>query len=158
MPSPQKITTFLWANNNAEEMMSHYLSIFKNSKVLSINRCGDGGPRPKGSVLTVAFELEGQRFTAVNGGPQFPFTEAISLVVHCDTQDEIDYYWDKLSQGGTPGRCCWLKDKFGLSWQVFPHTLIELIKDPAKAGRAMGALMQMNKPDLAAILAACATH
>lgn len=136
--------------------MNHYLSIFKNSKVLSIARCGDFGPGPRGSVLTVSFELDGQRFMAVNGGPMFTFTEAVSLLIQCDTQDEIDHYWSTLSAGGSTGPCGWLKDKFGLSWQVCPTVLGEMLqdKDPMKAGRAMQAMMQMSKFDIARLKAA----
>jgi predicted 3-demethylubiquinone-9 3-methyltransferase (glyoxalase superfamily) len=150
-PAPQKITTFLWFDNNAEEAANFYVSIFKNSRVLNTARYGEVGPGPKGTVLTVDFELDGQRFTALNGGPQFKFTEAISLVVHCETQDEIDYYWEKLSaDGGEPVQCGWLKDKFGLSWQVVPNILPKLLTDgdSQKRERVMGALMGMKKLDI----------
>src|SRR5437016_316730 len=135
MSIKQKITTFLWFDNHAEEAVNHYISIFKNSKLLSILCNGEGGPGPKGSVLTASFQLEGQEFVALNGGPIFKFTEAISLVVNCENQDEVDYYWEKLSDGGSKGDCGWLKDKFGLSWQVVPTALVEMLQDndPAKA-------------------------
>jgi len=116
----QKITPFLWYDNNAEEAVSLYISVFKNSKITDITRYGDAGPGPKGSVMTIAFQLEGQDFIALNGGPMFKFTEAISLSVDCKTQQEVDELWEKLSAGGQPGQCGWLKDKFGLSWQIVP--------------------------------------
>jgi predicted 3-demethylubiquinone-9 3-methyltransferase (glyoxalase superfamily) len=146
-----KITPFLWFDGNAEEAMKHYTSIFKNSKVLAVTRYGEGGPGPKGAVMTAQFVLDGQEFTALNGGPQFKFTEAVSFVVNCETQAEIDEYWEKLSAGGQPSRCGWLKDKFGLSWQIVPVGLGKMLsdKDPAKTGRMMAALMQMDKLDLA---------
>lgn len=146
----QKITTFLWFDNQAEEAMNFYVSVFKDSKVLSLTRCGDAAPGPTGSVLTAQFELEGQEFTALNGGPQFKFTEAISLVVNCTSQEEVDYYWEKLSAGGTEVQCGWLKDKYGLSWQITPTILIELLqdKDPQKANRVMEAMMKMVKIDI----------
>lgn len=149
-PRNQKITTFLWFNNNAEEAANFYCSVFKNSKILTTTHYGDAGPGPKGSVMTVDFELDGERFTALNGGPQFKFTEAISLLVHCQTQEEIDYYWEKLSEGGQKVECGWLKDKFGLFWQVTPDRLLELISDPdeQKQQRVMKAMMTMKKIDL----------
>ena len=150
----QKITPFLWYDNQAEEAMNFYVSIFKNSKVLSITRYGESGPGPKGSVMTAAFELDGQKFTALNGGPQFKFNESVSFVVSCETQEEIDYFWEKLSSGGGQKvQCGWLKDKFGLSWQVVPSVLPELIQDddPKKSGRVMQALMQMKKLDIATL-------
>jgi predicted 3-demethylubiquinone-9 3-methyltransferase (glyoxalase superfamily) len=145
-----KITPFLWFNDNAEEAMNYYVSIFKNSKVLSINRFGDAGPGPSGSVMTATFELEGQQFTALNGGPEFGFTEAISFFVNCETQQEVDELWDRLCAGGEPSMCGWLKDKFGLSWQIIPKALGEMLgdKDPEKAGRAMKAMLQMQKIDV----------
>jgi predicted 3-demethylubiquinone-9 3-methyltransferase (glyoxalase superfamily) len=153
MASKQKITTFLWFDNNAEEAMKHYVSIFKNSKILSVTRNGKAGPGPAGTVLVGSFQIEGQEFTALNGGPQFKFTEAISLVVNCDSQKEVDDLWKKLSAGGAPGQCGWLKDKFGLSWQITPRVLIELLqdKDPVKSQRVMQAMMQMTKIDIAAL-------
>src|SRR4051812_24419403 len=116
----QKITPFLWFDDNAEEAMHHYVSIFKNSKAGAVTRYGEGAPRPKGTVMSVTFQLEGQHFMALNGGPHFKFTEAISLFVDCQTQDEVDELWEKLASGGQPQRCGWLKDKFGLSWQIVP--------------------------------------
>ena len=147
----QKITPFLWFDNQAEEAMNFYVSIFKNSKVLSVNRYGEGAPAPKGTVMTANFQLEGQAFTALNGGPMFKFTPAISFVVHCETQAEVDEYWEKLSAGGKENQCAWLEDKFGVSWQIVPNVLIELLSDtdPAKAGRVMQAMMQMTKIDIA---------
>ncbi len=147
----QKITPFLWFDNNAEEAVNFYVSVFKNSKVGETARYGDSGPGPKGSVMTMAFELEGQKFTALNGGPHFKFTEAISFVVNCETQEEIDYFWERLSSnGGQEVQCGWLKDKYGLSWQIVPTILPELISgDPQKSNRVMQALMQMKKLDIA---------
>ena len=151
MAAQQKITTFLWFDRNAEEAMNHYISIFKNSKVLSVMRYGEAGPGTAGTVMVANFQLEGQEFAALNGGPQFKFTEAISLVVNCDLQDEVDDLWQKLSAGGAPSQCGWLKDKFGLSWQITPRVLIELLKDPdpVKSQRVMRAMMQMTKIDIA---------
>jgi len=147
----QKITTFLWFNNDAEEAANYYTSIFKNSKILDVSRYGDVGPGPKGSVMIVKFQLAGQEFVALNGGPQFKFTEAISLMVNCDNQQEIDELWRKLTTGGQESQCGWLKDKFGLSWQIVPTELGKLMsaKDPAKANRVMQALLQMKKLDIA---------
>ncbi len=149
----QKITPFLWFDNQAEEAMNFYVSIFKNSKVLSVNRYGEGAPAPKGTVMTANFLLDGQEFTALNGGPMFKFSPAISFVVHCETQAEVDEYWAKLSAGGKTNQCAWLDDKFGVSWQIVPNALIELLSDPdpAKAGRVMQAMMQMTKIDIAAL-------
>ena len=153
MPSVQKITPCLWFDRNAEEAANHYVSIFKNSRIVTTSRYGEAGPLPKGTVLTVIFELEGQRFMGLNGGPLFKFSEAISMMVACDTQDEIDAFWEKLSAGGEKGRCGWLKDKFGVSWQVVPSMLSELMGggDAARANRVMTALMRMNKLDIAAL-------
>ena len=147
----QKITTFLWFNNNAEEAANYYTSIFKNSKILDVSRYGDAGPGPKGSVMVVKFQLAGQEFVALNGGPQFKFTEAISLMVNCESQQEIDELWRKLTAGGEESQCGWLKDKFGLSWQIVPAELGKLMsaKDPAKANRVMQAVLQMKKLDIA---------
>jgi predicted 3-demethylubiquinone-9 3-methyltransferase (glyoxalase superfamily) len=147
----QKITPCLWFDNNAEEAVNHYLSIFKNSKIGQILRCGEAGPGPKGSILTMTFQLEGQEFMALNGGPVFKFNEAISLSVDCKTQAEVDELWEKLSEGGQKSQCGWLKDKFGLSWQVVPSALIKMLqdKDAAKSARVMSAMMQMNKLDIA---------
>jgi predicted 3-demethylubiquinone-9 3-methyltransferase (glyoxalase superfamily) len=146
-----KITPFLWFDNQAEEAMNHYVSIFKNSKVGKITRYGDAGPGPKGSVMIASFELEGQPFTALNGGPQFKFTEAVSFVVDCETQAEVDELWEKLSAGGQEGQCGWLKDKFGLSWQIVPKALVELMSDPdpEKSRRVTEAMMQMTRIDIA---------
>ena len=147
----QKITPFLWFDNNAEAAVNHYLAIFKNSKIGTVVRCGDAGPGPKGSVLTIVFQLEGQEFIALNGGPVFKFNEAISLSVDCKTQQEVDELWEKLSDGGQKGQCGWLKDKFGLSWQVVPSALVEMLQDQdaEKAKRVMAAMMQMSKIDIA---------
>jgi predicted 3-demethylubiquinone-9 3-methyltransferase (glyoxalase superfamily) len=149
----QKITPFLWFDDNAEKAMNFYISIFPNSKVLSVTRCGEAGPGPKGTVLVATFQLAGQEFLALNGGPQFKFTEAISFSVDCKTQEEVDELWEKLSEGGEKSRCGWLKDKFGLSWQVNPSILGEMLndKDPEKAKRVMEAMMQMDKIDIAAL-------
>jgi predicted 3-demethylubiquinone-9 3-methyltransferase (glyoxalase superfamily) len=149
-PTPQKITTFLWFDNNAEEATNFYVSVFKNSRILGASRYSDAGPGPKGSVMTIEFELDGQRFTALNGGPTFKFTEAISLVVHCENQQEVDYYWEKLSEGGQKVECGWLKDKYGLAWQIVPNFLLELLTsgDNAKTGRVMRAVMSMKKLDI----------
>jgi predicted 3-demethylubiquinone-9 3-methyltransferase (glyoxalase superfamily) len=146
----QKITPFLWYDTQAEEAANFYVSIFKNSKVLSMTRCGDAGPGPKGSVLVAAFELEGQKFVALNGGPNFKFTEAVSFVVNCETQEEVDYFWEKLLEGGKESQCGWLKDKYGLSWQITPTILPKLLqdKDPEKANRVMQAMMKMIKIDI----------
>ena len=145
-----KITPMLWFDNQAEEAARFYVSIFPNSKIGAIARYGDGGPGPKGSVMTVAFQLDGQDFTALNGGPQFKFTEALSLVIACKTQKEIDDYWAKLSKGGEEGPCGWLKDRYGLSWQVTPAIIPELLTDadPAKSNRVMQAVMTMKKLDI----------
>jgi len=152
----QKLTPCLWFNFNAEEAVEHYLGIFKNGKVLELSRYGDAMPQLKGKVLTMRFELEGQEFLALNAGPQFPFTEAISISVDCADQAEVDRLWSRLCEGGAPSHCGWLKDKFGLSWQIVPRQLVQLLKDPdpAKAQRVMGAMMQMSKIDIAALEAA----
>jgi predicted 3-demethylubiquinone-9 3-methyltransferase (glyoxalase superfamily) len=149
----QKITPFLWFNGQAEEAMNFYVSIFKNSKVLSVQRYGDAGTGPKGSVMSATFQLEGQDFYALNGGPQFTFTPAISFFVSCETQAEVDELWEKLSAGGEKGRCAWLKDKFGLSWQIVPTALGKLLadKDPEKSKRVMQAMMKMDKIDIAGL-------
>ncbi|AMJ63413.1 VOC family protein [Bosea sp. PAMC 26642] len=154
----QKITLFLWFDDQAEEAIAFYLSVFRNAKAGAVLRCGDAGPGPKGSVLTASFELEGLQFTALNGGPHHTFTEAISLVVHCDSQDEVDYFWDRLGEGGRYDQCSWLKDKFGLSWQIVPDRLLTLLSDsdPDKAGRVMQAMMQMTKIDIATLEQAAA--
>ncbi len=146
-----KITPFLWFDNNAEEAVNFYVSVFKDSKIGKVARYGEGGPGPAGSVMTESFQLEGQEFVALNGGPTFKFTEAVSFVVNCDGQAEVDYFWEKLSAGGSKSRCGWLKDKFGLSWQVVPTVLPSFFSsgDPAKTKRVMNALMQMDKLDIA---------
>jgi len=147
----QRITPFLWYEDKAEEAANFYISIFKNSKILSVLRYGEVGPGPKGSVMTVEFQLEGQEFVALNGGPHFKFTEAISFVVNCATQEEVDYFWEKLTaDGGQESMCGWLKDKYGLSWQVVPTILIELFKDKdaEKSQRVMKAMLQMKKIDI----------
>jgi predicted 3-demethylubiquinone-9 3-methyltransferase (glyoxalase superfamily) len=146
----QKITPFLWFDGKAEEAAKFYVSIFKNSKMGKVVRNGDAGPGPKGSVLVASFEIEGQEFTALNGGPEFKFNESVSFVVHCKTQEEVDYYWDKLLAGGQESMCGWLKDKFGLSWQITPDALLELISDPdpAISQSVMQAMMQMRKIDI----------
>ena len=147
----KKITPFLWFDDKAEEAMNFYVSIFKNSKTGTITRYGEGGPGPKGMVMTASFVLDGQDFMALNGGPLFKFTEAISLFVNCETQAEVDELWEKLSAGGEKGRCGWLKDKYGLSWQIIPTALGELMqdKDPEKSKRVIQAMLQMNKLDIA---------
>ena len=153
----QKITPFLWFDDKAEEAVKFYVSLFKNSKIGSITRYGEAGAaasgRPKGTVMTVAFQLEGQAFTALNGGPHFKFTEAISLVVNCKTQEEVDELWEKLSGGGEKGQCGWLKDKYGLSWQIVPTVLGEMLqdKDARKSERVMNALLKMNKIEIKAL-------
>ncbi|MGB7025353.1 MAG: VOC family protein [Candidatus Acidiferrales bacterium] len=145
-----KIVPFLWFDGRAEEAAKFYVSIFKNSKMGTIRRCGEAGPGPKGSVMSAEFQLEGQNFIALNGGPQFAFTPAISFFVNCDTQQEVDELWDQLSAGGKPSRCGWLQDKFGLSWQIIPTTLGKLMgdPDPKKADRVMKAMLQMDKIDI----------
>jgi predicted 3-demethylubiquinone-9 3-methyltransferase (glyoxalase superfamily) len=146
-----KITPFLWFNNNAEEAMNFYVSLFKSASIGSISRYGPGGPGPEGSVMAASFELEGQQFAVLNGGPMYQFTEAVSFVINCDTQEEVDHFWNALTaNGGQESRCGWLKDRFGLSWQVVPRVLPKLLSNPdkAKAGRAMQAMMGMNKLDI----------
>lgn len=157
-PRTQKITTFLWFDDNAEEAANFYVSIFKNSKVLNTTRYGEAGPGPKGTVMTIAFQLDGKEFAALNGGPQFKFTEAISLVVHCQTQQEVDYFWEKLSEGGQKVECGWLKDKFGLFWQITPDILLELLQDSdtQKSQRVMKAMMKMKKLDIEGLKQAAA--
>jgi predicted 3-demethylubiquinone-9 3-methyltransferase (glyoxalase superfamily) len=145
----QKITPFLWFDGQAEEAMNFYTSVFKNSKIGRVTRYGAAGPGPKGTVMSATFQLNGQDFMALNGGPQFKFTEAISLFVNCETQEEVDELWEKLSAGGKKDRCGWLKDKFGLSWQIIPRALGEMLgdKDPEKSKRVMQAMLQMDKID-----------
>lgn len=147
----QKITPCLWFNFNAQEAVNHYLSIFKNGKVLETSHYGDAMPQFKGKVLAIRFEMEGQQFQAINGGPQFPFTEAVSLSVDCETQDEVDALWSKLTAGGVESQCGWLKDKFGLSWQIVPRALVAMLQDTDanKATRVMRAMLTMKKIDMA---------
>jgi predicted 3-demethylubiquinone-9 3-methyltransferase (glyoxalase superfamily) len=151
----QRITPFLWFDTQAEEAVNFYVSIFENSKIEGVTRYDDEGAkaagRPKGSVMTVAFELDGQKFVALNGGPVFKFTEAISFVVNCETQEEVDRFWDRLSAGGQPIQCGWLKDRFGVAWQIVPAVLPEMLqdKDPEKAKRVMAAMLKMIKLDIA---------
>jgi predicted 3-demethylubiquinone-9 3-methyltransferase (glyoxalase superfamily) len=153
MTSIQKITPCLWFNFNAEEAVNHYMSIFKHSRILQVTRYGDAVPEHKGKVVVMRFEIEGQQFQALNAGPQFPFTEAISLSVDCADQAEVDDLWTRLSDGGSTGQCGWLKDKFGLSWQIVPRALVTLLNDPdaEKAARVMRAMMSMSKINIAAL-------
>jgi predicted 3-demethylubiquinone-9 3-methyltransferase (glyoxalase superfamily) len=146
----QKITQFLWFDGKAEDAMNFYLSIFKNSKILNVTRYGEEGPGAKGTVMTASFLIEGQEFVALNGGPQFTFSPAISFVVNCETQEEVDMFWEKLSEGGEKQQCGWLKDKFGVSWQIVPVVLVEMLqdKDPEKSKRVMAAMLQMAKIDI----------
>lgn len=146
----QKITPFLWFDDKAEEAANFYISIFKNSKMGTVTRYGDAGPGKKGSVMSVTFQLEGQDFFALNGGPLFKFTEAISFFVNCKTQEEVDDLWEKLSAGGQKSQCGWLKDRYGLSWQIVPTALSEMLrdKDPQKSQRVMKAMLQMTKIDI----------
>lgn len=146
----KKIIPFLWFDNQAEEAVNFYMGIFKNSKIKNIVKYGEAGPGPNGNVMTVSFELEGQEFTALNGGPQFKFTEAISFYVKCNSQDEVDYYWDKLTKDGEEQPCGWLKDKFGVSWQIVPTLLIEMLNDPdpEKSKRVTEAMLKMMKIDI----------
>lgn len=146
----QKITPFLWFEDQAEAAANFYTSLFENSKIGEVARYGEAGPGPVGAVMTVTFQLDGQEFIALNGGPQFTFSEAISFSVACETQEEVDYYWEKLTKGGEPGPCGWLKDKYGLSWQIIPTVLGELLSDPdpEKSKRVMEAMLQMKKIDI----------
>lgn len=152
----QKITPCLWFDGQAEEAMNHYLSIFEDGRVLSVSRCGDNGPGPKGSVLVAKFEVAGLELMALNGGPHYKFSEAISLSVDCGSQAEVDRLWARLSEGGSEGRCGWLKDKYGVSWQIVPRRLVELLSgsDAPRAGRVMQAMLKMTKIDIAALEAA----
>jgi predicted 3-demethylubiquinone-9 3-methyltransferase (glyoxalase superfamily) len=149
----QTITPFLWFNDQAEQAVNFYVSVFKNASITTVTRYGDTGPGPKGSVMTAGFEVDGQEFVALNGGggPQFTFSPAISFVVNCETQEEVDYYWERLSAGGQTQQCGWLQDRYGLSWQIVPTALPRLLKDPdtAKAQRVMQAMMRMTKIDIA---------
>ena len=144
-----KVTPFLWFDKNAEEAANFYVSIFKNSRVGKISRSGDALPGLKGSVLTVEFELDGEKFVALNGGPQFKFTEAVSFVVNCESQEEIDYFWEKLSEGGEKSQCGWLKDKYGLSWQLWPGVIGDFLAgDPEGSNRVMQEVMKMQKLEI----------
>ena len=157
----QKITPFLWFDTEGEDAAEFYVSVFPNSRIVDVQHYGEAGPRPAGSVMTVEFELEGQRFVALNGGPDFTFNEAISFEVECGDQDEIDGYWSALTEGGgQPGPCGWLKDKFGVSWQIVPKRLTELLADSdrAKAQRVMAAMLQMGKIDIAELERAAAAE
>jgi len=146
----QRITPFLWFDDKAEEAVNFYISIFKNSKIGTITRYGEGGPGPKGAVMSATFQLEGQKFIALNGGPQFTFSPAISFFVNCETQEEVDELWEKLSEGGEKQRCGWLKDKYGVSWQIIPSALGELLqaKDSEKSKKVMKVMLQMDKLDI----------
>ena len=152
-----RITPFLWFDTQAEEAAEFYVSVFKGtSRILNVARYGDAGPRPAGTVMTVEFELDGQKFVGINGGPEFTFDEAVSFQIHCEDQDEVDYYWERLTDGGAESQCGWLKDRFGLSWQVIPQGLSELIadSDPERARRATEAMFGMKKIDIDAMRAA----
>jgi len=153
MAKLQKITPNLWFDTEAEEAANFYTSIFKNSDVLRVMHYGEAGPRPAGMVMTVTFELEGQQFTGLNGGPEFKFNEAVSLLVNCEGQEEVDELWERLSEGGEEGPCGWLKDRYGLSWQIIPTVLDEMLQDEdaGKANRVMKAMLQMGKIDIAAL-------
>lgn len=156
---PQKITPNLWFDDQAEAAAKFYVSVFPNSEILNVTHYTDAGPKPAGTVLTVTFRLDGEEFTALNGGPEFTFDEAVSFMIDCESQAEVDYYWDKLTaDGGEPGPCGWLKDKYGLSWQVVPRRLMELTQDddPARANRVMQAMFKMSKLDVAALERAAA--
>jgi predicted 3-demethylubiquinone-9 3-methyltransferase (glyoxalase superfamily) len=146
----QKITPFLWFDDQAEQAVNFYTSVFNDSKIGRISRYGEGGAGTPGKVMTASFELFGQEFVALNGGPYFNFTPAISFYVHCETQEEVDYYWERLSEGGEPGQCGWLQDQFGVSWQIVPNVLIELMSDPdaEKASRVTQAMLQMGKIEI----------
>ena len=147
----QRITPNLWFDTEAEEAAEFYTSIFKRSRIVAVTHYTEAGPRDAGMVMTVEFELDGQRFVGINGGPQFKFDEAVSFEIHCETQDEVDYYWERLSEGGEEGQCGWLKDRYGLSWQVVPSGMAELFadSDPERARRAMEAMLGMQKLDIA---------
>jgi len=147
----QKINPFLWFDNQAEDAANFYVSLFKNSKIINVARYGEAGPGPKGTAMSVTFELAGQKFIALNGGPLFTFTEAVSFLINCETQHEVDELWEKLSAGGKTSRCGWLKDKYGLSWQVIPTALGQMLqdKDPKKSQRVMQSMLQMDKIDIA---------
>jgi predicted 3-demethylubiquinone-9 3-methyltransferase (glyoxalase superfamily) len=146
-----KLTPWLWFDTQGEEAAEFYTSVFPNSKIVEVTRYGSAGPRPEGTAMTVSFDLDGQRFVALNGGPDFSFTEAVSFQVACADQDEVDYYWTALSEGGEEGPCGWLKDRYGLSWQIVPAALYELLSDPdpERAQRVMGAMLEMKKIEIA---------
>ncbi len=150
---PQRITPNLWFDTEAEEAATFYTSVFKNSQIVNVAHYTDAGPRPAGTVMSVEFELDGHRFVAINGGPQFTFDEAVSFQITCETQDEVDFFWERLSEGGTEGQCGWLKDRYGLSWQVVPTGMDEFFgdPDPTRAQRAMEAMLGMGKLDIAAL-------
>jgi predicted 3-demethylubiquinone-9 3-methyltransferase (glyoxalase superfamily) len=152
----QRITPNLWFDTEAEEAANFYVSVFKNSRIVSVARYTEAGPREAGTVMTVEFELDGQRFVGINGGPQFTFDEAVSFQINCENQDEVDYYWERLTDGGEESQCGWLKDRYGLSWQVVPSGMEELFNDPdpTRAERAMKAMFGMRKLDVAALRAA----
>ena len=152
----QKIVPNLWFDTEAEEAAEFYVSVFENARIVSSTRYTEAGPREAGMVMTVEFELDGQRFVGINGGPEFKFDEAVSFQISCETQDEVDYYWEKLSEGGAEGPCGWLKDRYGLSWQVVPTGMEELFADPdpERAKRAMEAMLKMSKLDIAALRSA----
>jgi predicted 3-demethylubiquinone-9 3-methyltransferase (glyoxalase superfamily) len=151
-----RITPCLWFDTEGEEAAAFYVSLFKNSRITEVSRYGDAGPRPAGTVMVVAFELDGQPFTALNGGPEFTFNEAVSLQIDCSSQEEVDHYWEGLTAGGEEGPCGWLKDRYGVSWQVVPNELTTLLQDPdaGRSQRAMAAMMTMKKIDIAALKAA----
>lgn len=154
----QRISPFLWFDTQAEEAANFYVSIFPNSKIVEVSRYGEAGPGSAGSVMVVNFELDGQAFIALNGGPEFKFNESISFMIHCDTQAEVDHYWEKLLEGGEPSACGWLKDRYGMSWQVTPNALMELLSDPdrERADRVMKAMMNMSKIEIGELQAAAA--
>lgn len=158
MATAQKITPFLWFDSNAEEAVSYYVQVFPGAKLGKVARYGEAGPGPKGSVMTASFELFGLEFTALNGGPHYKFSPATSFVIHCDDQDEVDHYWDKLSAGGQVQQCGWLTDRFGVTWQVVPRVLLEFMtdKDEAKVGRVVSAMMKMVRLDIAELKRAAA--
>jgi predicted 3-demethylubiquinone-9 3-methyltransferase (glyoxalase superfamily) len=160
MTSAQKITPCLWFDFNAEEAVAHYLAIFRQSRIVSTTRYGEAGPGPAGAVMTILFEIDGQQFLALNGGPQFKFTPALSLIVNCDDQAELDRLWEKLAEGGAPGQCGWLSDKFGVSWQIVPRVLPSLLtsQDAKGADRLMRAVLTMKKLDIAELQQAIAPN
>jgi predicted 3-demethylubiquinone-9 3-methyltransferase (glyoxalase superfamily) len=153
MQFKQKISPSLWFDNNAEEAVDFYISVFKNSRISKVIRYGKAGPGPEGTVLTISFELDGTEFAAINGGPHFTLSPAISFVVKCTTQDEVDYYWERLSAGGHQDQCGWVTDKFGVSWQIEPTILFDMLADPdpAKSQRVMEAMLKMRKIDIEAL-------